>query len=304
MPVLVICRFDEDPIKNEGTIVSITFFHYMCMGKKNFNTQGLVTPKLIAESGPKSYLSETLCLFWLPARLKKIQSKLKVLLYPQHFFHYKSMRKIFNTQGLVTPKLLVGSGPQLNLSEILCLSWLPARLMKIQSKIKVLSYPYHFLQYKTMGKIFNHHFLHYRSMGKIFNHHFLPYRSMGKIFNAQGQVTPKRVVWSDWKSNESKILCLSLLPYLQVWWRSIQKGRCYLVHKIFSSAQGQVTPISEWLDLIRIRTHPRFYACPGYLQVWWRSDQKWRRYCVHNIFFIISLLEKFLSLKGKQLQRE
>ena len=26
MPVLVTCKFDEDPIKNEGTIVSTTFF--------------------------------------------------------------------------------------------------------------------------------------------------------------------------------------------------------------------------------------------------------------------------------------
>ena len=30
----------------------------------------------------------------------------------------------------------------------------------------------------------------------------------------------------------------------------------------------------EWSDLAEIRTHPRFYACPGFLQVWKRADQK------------------------------
>ena len=42
-------------------------------------------------------------------------------------------------------------------------------------------------------------------------------------------------------------------------------------------------------DLAGIRTHPRHYACPGYLQVWWRSDDKWRYYRVHNIFSVINL---------------
>ena len=30
---------------------------------------------------------------------------------------------------------------------------------------------------------------------------------------------------------------------------------------------------SVWLDLAEIRTSPRFYVCPSYLQVWQRSDQ-------------------------------
>ena len=33
----------------------------------------------------------------------------------------------------------------------------------------------------------------------------------------------------------------------------------------FSNTQGQLTPQSE-LDLAEIRTHPRYYGCPCYLQ--------------------------------------
>ena len=46
------------------------------------------------------------------------------------------MGKIFVAQGHATPKTIVGSGPKLNFSEILCLPLLPVK--KIQSKIKVV----------------------------------------------------------------------------------------------------------------------------------------------------------------------
>ena len=44
------------------------------------------------------------------------------------------MCKIFVIQGQVTPKWVVWSGPKSNLSELLCLSWLPLTLMMIWSK--------------------------------------------------------------------------------------------------------------------------------------------------------------------------
>ena len=34
----------------------------------------------------------------------------------------------------------------------------------------------------------------------------------------------------------------------------------------FLDTQGQLT-LSQWSDLAEIQTRPRFYACPGYLQV-------------------------------------
>ena len=43
--------------------------------------------------------------------------------------------KIFVTQGQVTPKWVAWSDPKSNSSELLCLSWLPATLMMIQSKM-------------------------------------------------------------------------------------------------------------------------------------------------------------------------
>ena len=52
--------------------------------------------------------------------------------------------KIFVTQGQVTPKWVVGSGPKSNSSELLCLSWLPATLMMIQSKMNTLAWRQHF----------------------------------------------------------------------------------------------------------------------------------------------------------------
>ena len=33
----------------------------------------------------------------------------------------------------------------------------------------------------------------------------------------------------------------------------------------------------------KFQTHSIFYACPSYLQVWWWSDQKYRRYRIHSI---------------------
>ena len=55
----------------------------------------------------------------VPARLTKIESKVKSLSSGQHCLHYKSMGKYFIAQGQVTPKNIVLSGPKSNLYEIL-----------------------------------------------------------------------------------------------------------------------------------------------------------------------------------------
>ena len=52
--------------------------------------------------------------------------------------------KIFVIQGQVTPKLVVWSGPKSNSFELLCLSWLPATLMMIRSKMNELAWRQHF----------------------------------------------------------------------------------------------------------------------------------------------------------------
>ena len=50
----------------------------------------------------------------------------------------------FVIQGLVTPKLVVWSDPKSNLFELLCLSWLPATLMIIRSKMNELAWRHHY----------------------------------------------------------------------------------------------------------------------------------------------------------------
>ena len=52
--------------------------------------------------------------------------------------------KIFVIQGQVTPKWVVWSGPKSNSCKLLCLSWLPAILMMIRSKMNKLAWRHHF----------------------------------------------------------------------------------------------------------------------------------------------------------------
>ena len=119
MPVLVTSNFDDDSIKNEWANMETPFSHYESMGNfldwptglrdiqvrkcKIFVIQGQVTPKLLVWSGPKSNSSELLCLFWLPATLMLIWSKMNELAWRQHF-PIMCLWEIFSdAQGQLTP---------------------------------------------------------------------------------------------------------------------------------------------------------------------------------------------------------
>ena len=52
--------------------------------------------------------------------------------------------KMFVTQRQVTPKWVVWFSPKSNSTELLCLSWLPATLMMIHSKMNELAWRHHF----------------------------------------------------------------------------------------------------------------------------------------------------------------
>ena len=52
--------------------------------------------------------------------------------------------RVLITQGQVTPKWVVWFGPKSNSTELLCLSWLPATLMMIRSKMNELAWRHHF----------------------------------------------------------------------------------------------------------------------------------------------------------------
>ena len=147
MDVLVTCKYEEDPIKNEGAIVDTTLY-------SNFSdVQGQITLESAMVSGRNSNLSKLSCMSSLPARMRMIESQMKELECSQDFSHYKSMGIFPDAQGQLTPQSLVKSSPNSNLSEILWLSSLPASMKKIQSKMKALEWTQHFPHYNPVGAI-------------------------------------------------------------------------------------------------------------------------------------------------------
>ena len=66
MYVLVICKYEEDPIKNEGARVVTTLY-------SNFSdTQGQITLVLVSVSRPNLNSSKLSCMSSLPARMRMI----------------------------------------------------------------------------------------------------------------------------------------------------------------------------------------------------------------------------------------
>ena len=102
MGVRVACKNEEDPIKNEGARVVTTLFIDFS------HAQGQLTPKSVMESCRNSNPSKLLWLTLLPARMKKIHWKMKVLEWSQRFSHCKSMGIFPNAQGQLTHKSFVG----------------------------------------------------------------------------------------------------------------------------------------------------------------------------------------------------
>ena len=84
------------------------------------------------------------CMSSIPARMKKIQLKMKALECSQDFSHYKSIGIFPDAQGQLTPQSLVRSGRFSNSSEMLWMSSLPASMKKIRSKMKALEWSQHY----------------------------------------------------------------------------------------------------------------------------------------------------------------
>ena len=113
MDVLITCKYEEDPIKNEGARVDTTLY-------SNFSdAQGQITLVLVSVSGRNLNSSKPSCMSSLPARMRMIKSKMKELECSQDFSHYKSMGIFPDTQGQLTPQSLVRSGRISNLSKML-----------------------------------------------------------------------------------------------------------------------------------------------------------------------------------------
>ena len=138
MDVLVTCKYEKDPIKNEGARVDTTLY-------SNFSdAQGQITLVLVSVSGRNLNSSKLSCMSSLPARMRMIDSKMKELEWSQDFSHYKSMGIFQIAQGQLTPQSLVRSGRISNSSEILWMFLLPASMKKIRSKMKALERTQHF----------------------------------------------------------------------------------------------------------------------------------------------------------------
>ena len=149
MDVLVTCKYEEDPIKNEGARVDTTLY-------SNFSdVQGQITLVLVSVSGRTLNSSKLSCMSLLPARMTMIDSKMKELECSQDFSHYKSMGIFPDAQGQLTPQSLVRSGRISNSSEMLWMFSLPAS-MKNRSKMKALEWTQHFPHYNPMGAICCH----------------------------------------------------------------------------------------------------------------------------------------------------
>ena len=172
MHVLVTSNFDDDSIKNERPSMETPFPHYKCMGNSN-SSEILCMSSLPASikriwsktnekrwrhrfphyksmgafccHGHQSFdpiCLTTLCSLSSPAVMLHIRFDQN---WPTGFRDIQVRKcKIFVIQGQVTPKWVVWSGPKSNTSELLCLSWLPATLMMIRSKMNKLAWRHHF----------------------------------------------------------------------------------------------------------------------------------------------------------------
>ena len=101
MDVLVTCKYEEDPIKNEGARVDTLLYSnfsdaqgQITLVLVSVDAQGQLTPQSLVRSGRISNSSEMLWMFSLPASMKKIRSKMKALERTQHFPPYNPMGAI------------------------------------------------------------------------------------------------------------------------------------------------------------------------------------------------------------------
>ena len=177
----------------------------------------------------------------------------------------------FTAEGHLTPKWLVRSGRNSNPSKILCLSFLPVRLMKIEFIVTGEKWRHHFLHYKSMGKFqcsrANNSKVNYPIRPKFkFIRAFMPVLITRKFDKdpikgdwekletsffslLKGHVTPKWLVRYDRNSNLSEILCLSLLPVSLMKTEFIVTEKRWRHHfppfKVNGNAQGRITLYSK-----------------------------------------------------------
>ena len=132
MDVLITCKYEEDPIKNEGARVLTTLYITFS------DVQEHITLVLVVVSGRNLNSSKLLCMSSLPARMRLIKSKMKELECLQDFSHYKSMG-IFSRRSRAANSAVLGPiWPNFELVRD------AASMKKIRSKMKALECSQHF----------------------------------------------------------------------------------------------------------------------------------------------------------------
>ena len=132
MHVLVTCKFKKDRIKSNRESWRHHFPHYKtmgafcCRGHQSFDP---ICLKTLCSLSPPPVTLHIKFEQDQPTGLSDIQVR---------------KCKIFVIQGQVTPKWVVWSGHKSNSSELFRLSWLPATLMLIRSKMNELAWRRHF----------------------------------------------------------------------------------------------------------------------------------------------------------------
>ena len=82
MDVLVTCKYEKDPVKNEGDTVVTTLY-------SNFSdVQGQITLVLVSVSGRNLNSSKLSCISSLPVNMRMIDLKLKELECSQDFSQF------------------------------------------------------------------------------------------------------------------------------------------------------------------------------------------------------------------------
>ena len=134
------------------------------------------------------------------------------------FSHFKSMGKKIHTQGRITPKWIIRSGPNSNWFKLLCLSSLPASLTKIQSKVT--------------EKSWRHHLFH---------------RSRAHNSKITGQIRQKFILLRDFMP--VLFSCKFEEDWIHSNWEKMETP--FPPFKLNGNAQGLITPIRPKFKLIR-----------------------------------------------------
>ena len=147
MIVLVTCKNEEDPIKNEGArVFTILYINFS-------DAQGQITLELVVVSSRNLNSSKLSCMSLLPARMKMIESKIKELECSQDFSHYKCMGDFYRCPRAANSTIFGPIWPNFKLSRDFMNVLITCKYEEDPIKMRALECSQHFPHYIHMGAI-------------------------------------------------------------------------------------------------------------------------------------------------------